>query len=331
MFVCKTVGKLTCGRAPVSGPLSSSVGSVRTTIAKHYNPNFKKLRGQKFIKIDLPDYKELAGGSEGMSTEEMKSRLKERGLLPDRYWPERPFFILSTSMVFEPYVPPEGDGKVSIVTAQGAKQKLELVEKKGRSMLALRKIRNYEEDFSLKVFPDEAQEIYQKAHEAMVNKNRDDLPKYVTEKAYPEVLSNIGDKTIVWEFLGSIEPPRVVHIRCTDVVTKENIFAQITVRFHSQQRLAVYDRFGRLMHGDENLAKDVLEYVVFERPLAHKYGRWRIHDKIIPDWMPPKEPSLKTYVANDEIQDEPEPPSDVAVAPTSPPDKDERTPALATA
>ncbi|CAA9995007.1 unnamed protein product, partial [Nesidiocoris tenuis] len=48
----------------------------------------------------------------------MKSRLKERGLLPDRYWPERPFFILSTSMVFEPYVPPEGDGKVSIVTAQ---------------------------------------------------------------------------------------------------------------------------------------------------------------------------------------------------------------------
>lgn len=66
--------------------------------------------------------------------------------------------------------------------------------------------------------------------------------------------------------------------------------------------MAIYDRFGRLMHGSETLPKDVLEYVVFEKHLANKYGRWRVHDKIIPDWMPPKEPLKRTYAMEPEPQ-----------------------------
>lgn len=62
------------------------------------------------------------------------------------------------------------------------------------------------------------------------------------------------------------------------------------------QILAIYDRFGRLIHGSEILAKDVLEYVVFEKHIANEYGRWRIHGKIIPDWLPPKEPSRRTFI-----------------------------------
>lgn len=52
------------------------------------------------------------------------------------------------------------------------------------------------------------------------------------------------------------------------------------------QTLAIYDRFGRLTLGSENLIKDVLEYVVFEKYLSEEYSRWRVHAKIIPDWMP---------------------------------------------
>ena len=33
--------------------------------------------------------------------------------------------------------------------------------------------------------------------------------------------------TLRWEFIKSLEAPRVVHARCTDVITKENIFAQV--------------------------------------------------------------------------------------------------------
>lgn len=49
------------------------------------------------------------------------------------------------------------------------------------------------------------------------------------------------------------------------------------------------------MHGSEILAKDVLEYIVFEKHLSNEYGLWRLHEKIVPEWMPPKEPVMKTY------------------------------------
>jgi large subunit ribosomal protein L45 len=84
------------------------------------------------------------------------------------------------------------------------------------------------------------------------------------------------------------------------MISKENIFGQVTVRFHTQQTLAVYDRFGRLMHGSEIVAKDVLEYVVFEKHLANLYGVWKLHDKIVPPWAPEREPRSITYVEDPE-------------------------------
>lgn len=59
------------------------------------------------------------------------------------------------------------------------------------------------------------------------------------------------------------------------------------------QTLAIYDRFGRLMLGDEEEPRDVLEYLVMERHLVNPYGLWRLHGKIVPAWAPPKEPILK--------------------------------------
>lgn len=240
--------------------------------------------------------------------------MKERGIAPPRPYMERPFYISSTGGTFEPYVPPEGDGKVSSISGV-AKEKMMFLEKKGKSMLAVRKIRSYDEDFEPPEFSEQAQQIYIKAHEAMMNQDKYELRKFVTERAYPEMRHNMSNKTIRWKFLKSLEQPYVIHARCTDVITKENMFAQVTVRFHTQQTLAIYDRFGRLMHGSEILAKDVLEYVVFEKHISNEYGVWRLHDKIIPDWSPPLDPSAKTYV------EEPEPPAkeeeEVAVAETN--------------
>jgi len=58
--------------------------------------------------------------------------------------------------------------------------------------------------------------------------------------------------------------------------------------------LAIYDRFGRLTYGSEKLAKDCLEYVVFEKHVADEYGSWRVHGKILPDWLPGQQPVLRT-------------------------------------
>lgn len=119
----------------------------------------------------------------------------------------------------------------------------------------------------------------------------------------------------------SLEPPRVVQVRCTDMVNKGNLYGQVTVRMHTrqvrlsstlhpgwvlpslnliliithsfQQTLAIYDQFGRLMYGGEEIPKDVLEYVVLERHLVNPYGAWRLHGKIVPSWAPPKDPVVK--------------------------------------
>lgn len=250
------------------------------------------------MKIDLPNLNEKFSD---FTPEEQRSKMKERGVAPPRPYFERPFYISSTGGVFEPYVPPEGDGKVSTVKGI-AKEKLQFVEKKGKSMMSVRKIRSYDEDFEPPEFAEKAQEIYIQAHEAMARKSKYELREFVTERAYPEMMHNIHDKTIRWKFIKSLEQPYVIHARTTDVITKDNIFGQVTVRFHTQQTLAIYDRFGRLMHGSEIVPKDVIEYVVFEKHLSNEYGVWRLHDKIIPDWAPAREPSRKTFV------EDPEPP-----------------------
>ncbi|GBO18318.1 39S ribosomal protein L45, mitochondrial, partial [Araneus ventricosus] len=80
--------------------------------------------------------------------------------------------------------------------------------------------------------------------------------------------------------------------------------------------LAVYDRFGRLIHGSEDTVKDVLEYVVLEKHLTLPHGSWKLHGKIIPDWMPPKESIKKTYHLPDVDKDFPEPPPSKSVQET---------------
>ena len=47
------------------------------------------------------------------------------------------------------------------------------------------------------------------------------------------------------------------------------------------------------MYGQEDVPKDVLEYVVFEKHLTNPYGSWRMHGKVVPPWAPPKQPILK--------------------------------------
>ena len=49
------------------------------------------------------------------------------------------------------------------------------------------------------------------------------------------MMFNAQRVTIYWDFVKSLEAPRVVHIRTNDVFFKGNTFAQVTVRFFSKQ------------------------------------------------------------------------------------------------
>ncbi|XP_043497153.1 uncharacterized protein LOC122520899, partial [Polistes fuscatus] len=165
--------------------------------------------------------------------------------------------------------------------------------------------------------------ITKEAHEALAAKDTEALREYVTETAYAKMLHNIMDKTIHWKYVQSLEPHRIVHARCDEILSKENVFGQLTLRIHSQQILAIYDRFGRLLKGSEILKKDVLEYIVFENHLANQYGKWRLHAKIIPNWMPPREVGEKTYIVSPENVTVP--PSDLSTKSTGTTDTVETT------
>ncbi|CAG2101693.1 unnamed protein product [Medioppia subpectinata] len=257
---------------------------------------WKQLRGKKVIKVELPDFNEIRLDAK-LTPEEVRSRMKEKGVAPPRLYTERDMFLTATNGVLDPFVPPEGDGKHSIISGSGAKQRYDAVTKKGRSFLALRKIRTYDDDLDVPTFAQQALDIYIKAHRALADRDYDRLMDYVTENAFPQMTHKANQKTIKWQFVSAIEKPIVSHIRTLDMLSKNNLFGQMTVRLHTRQILAVYDRFGILMHGSEAVVKDVLEYVVFEKHVANLYGKWRVHAKLIPDWMPPKEPIRRTFVA----------------------------------
>ncbi|XP_045669734.1 39S ribosomal protein L45, mitochondrial isoform X2 [Ursus americanus] len=197
------------------------------------------------------------------SEKEFMEFARKAGLVipPERL--ERPLHLACTAGIFDAYVPPEGDARLSSLGKEGLAQRSERLKKKVASQLS---------------------------------SDHDRLHTLVTENCFPDMVWDITYKTVRWSFIESLEPPQVVQVRCSSMLNQGNIYGQVTVRMHTRQTLAIYDRFGRLMYGQEDVPKDVLEYVVFEKHLVNPYGSWRMHGKIIPPWAPPKQPILKTVM-----------------------------------
>ncbi|NWT79760.1 RM45 protein, partial [Lanius ludovicianus] len=194
--------------------------------------------------------------------------------------------------IMDPYLPPEGDARLTSLSREGLKQQMQKLRQTAVSQLAYEFVGGKAGTCGGKagIWGEKAGICGGKSRNFF---NKQKLHSLVTERCYPDMVHGNRYKTIHWRFLESLEPPRVVHVRCDSVMNRGNLYGQVTVRMHSRQILAIYDRFGRLMHGGEEIPKDVLEYVVFERYLVNPYGRWRMHGKIIPEWAPPKDPIVK--------------------------------------
>ncbi|XP_007426043.1 39S ribosomal protein L45, mitochondrial isoform X1 [Python bivittatus] len=230
------------------------------------------------------------------SFEQQQKQLKAAGLTIPEDKMAQYVTITCTRGIFDPYVPPEGDARMSVLSKEGLLQRTERLKQTAKSYAAIRKIRECDPGFRIKTFAGKAQEIFIDAHNNLANFNEEKLHSLVTEHCYPEMVRGNEYKTIRWSFLGSLEPPRVVQVRCPTMLSEDVVYGQVTVRMHSRQILAIYDQFGRLMYGSEQIPKDVLEYIVFEKHLVHKTGQWRLHDKIVPSWAPPKDPLIKTVM-----------------------------------
>lgn len=106
----RLIGGITCGLTIVK-----TSNHVIHEVMPSRSINFFLIVNLQVIKVKLPDFEDTKSEAD-MTPEEIRSKLKERGMQPPRPWIERPFYISSTGGVFEPYVPPEGDGKISPIT-----------------------------------------------------------------------------------------------------------------------------------------------------------------------------------------------------------------------
>nr|XP_021401148.1 39S ribosomal protein L45, mitochondrial [Lonchura striata domestica] len=223
-----------------------------------------------------------------LSAEEKERRLRSAApVFPDERM-ERTFFLACTAEIMDPYVPPEGDARLTSLSKDGVKQQMQKLRQTAASQLAYVPLQEF--------FWEPLSLCWGDRGCFLCSFNKQKLHSLVTERCYPDMVRGNRYRTIRWRFVESLEPPRVVHVRCEGVLNRGNLYGQVTVRMHSRQILAIYDRFGRLMYGGEEIPKDVLEYVVFERYLVNPYGTWRMHGKIIPEWAPPKDPIIKTVM-----------------------------------
>ncbi|XP_055113329.2 large ribosomal subunit protein mL45 isoform X2 [Symphalangus syndactylus] len=177
---------------------------------------------------------------------EFMQHARKAGLVIPPEKSDRSIHLACTAGIFDAYVPPEGDARISSLSKEGLIERTERMKKTMASQVSIRRIKDYDANFKIKDFPEKAKDIFIEAHLCLNNSDHDRLHTLVTEHCFPT--------------------------------------------------LAIYDRFGRLMYGQEDVPKDVLEYVVFEKQLTNPYGSWRMHTKIVPPWAPPKQPILKTVM-----------------------------------
>jgi len=268
---------------------------------------FKEQRDSKLLKEfegrfiwPLPDYQKARQIRKDASGRFQMQKLKREGFLPPKDFAERPIDISSSAQINEPYVPSEGDGSKSFLSSP----KEASIEKKNRAAMwtktkrAVRKISKIEKDsggFSADYFSEEAVDIYAMAHQAMAASDITRLHELVTSHCYKTMAHGMQYKTLRWRFHANVEPPRLVHASIFESGPLGNQFAQATIRIHSEQTVAIYDRFGRLAYGDPELKRTVLEFVVFEKRVSDTYGTWRMHGKIEPDFCEAKPPVHKTF------------------------------------
>lgn len=196
------------------------------------------------------------------------------------------FKIDSSGQIFSSYVPPEK--KNFIFTGAGLGQRWESLKASIMSTYAVAMIKRKAKPFKVVEFAKVAQKKFVDVNNALQQENdktaslkmKDDATLLVIKGLTQQFLN--PSRKIYWRFIKEIERPRIVHARITAIYEKENLYAQVTVRMHSKQILAIRDRHNRIIKGDVKNSKNVIDYVVFERHLADKYGKWRICGKLAP-------------------------------------------------
>lgn len=182
-------------------------------------------------------------------------------------------------MIFSDYLPVR---RFFILTPAGLKERWNAFKNGLWTIYSLVHVRKHCKPFKLKEFAKEAQDIYIDVNKALISKDKHKLQDLATSSVYLSLRNEYfsPDKNLHWRYISTVTRPKVVHVRANPVETKDNVFSQITVRIHSKQVMAVKDKHGRHLKGSDKEVREVVDYVVFERHLSNKHGKWRVCGKL---------------------------------------------------
>ncbi|XP_052803617.1 39S ribosomal protein L45, mitochondrial-like [Mya arenaria] len=201
--------------------------------------------------------------------------------------PQFQITLQESRMVFDRFVPIEYVDNSIMTNVEKVYTRVSNTKVKVNQMRAKRQIKKYEPNFNMKTIGDELVEIYIEAHN-LLPKYRANMQRFtdlVTTHCLEKMSHLTALRTIRWQYNEALERPKVVNVSCQPGYVEGNYIAQVTLRMHSKQTLAIYDQFGRIMYGNENHPTNVLEFIVFEKNISDLYGRWKVHDKVVPKWL----------------------------------------------
>jgi len=208
----------------------------------------------------------------------------EKKMTPD--FSEMGIHVESPGSIFSDYVPYEK--KAPFFMPLGAKQRWEAFRAFLSSTYSFVKIRK-RIDFETSTFAREVQKQFIDTNKALQLENSKVADRILEEKMVlvlgHRLKTRFRDpaKKVYWRFGAELSRPRIVHARVGAMgEKKEASWAQITVRLHTQQMIALTDRYDRLISGSKKTPKEMLDFIVMERNLGDPYSQWRICGKLEP-------------------------------------------------
>lgn len=177
---------------------------------------YRWARAKKVAKVQLPDFDSMRKEPSSMTPDEMRSSMKEKGIVPPRMWDERPIVVTCSGSIIDPFdpdAPPKSMARKTKDMAMKAYSR------------PVSKITRYLPDFDRNHFAEnDAVNIYRKAHELLAQLGtcedtkveETDLLQYVTETCYPQMLFRVDRKTIHWKWLRLLHQPEFVCAKIVD-------------------------------------------------------------------------------------------------------------------
>ncbi|RKP10614.1 Tim44-like domain-containing protein [Thamnocephalis sphaerospora] len=190
--------------------------------------------------------------------------------------------ILREYGMIDDFVPLPRSKRPSLLSKVGFRSAVKHWKNLAATTFAIGTIRFQVKGWRPKPFAQEAQRVYEEMNDAFARGDREALREVCTEGMFSRVKNEIKNRvgTFRWACHGNVEPPRIVSARFGRL-GENMMLAQVTVRMHTKQSMAVYNKKNQLIAGNPDQPQNILEYVVMQRVIGPgESEQWQIYGKV---------------------------------------------------